>query len=591
MKLRPYQNKASDCVIAAWQDGACSALVVMPTGAGKTILFADIIRRKLPGRTMVLSHRQELTWQARDKIKRVTGLEVDVEMGEYKSAQDGSLFHPRAQVIVSTIQTHTAGGDGGGRMGKFDPMDFALLIIDEAHHATSPSYRRVIEYYKSNPNLVVLGVTATPDRADEEALGQVFEVVAFDYEILDAINDGWLVPIDQQFVSVEDLDYSSVRTTAGDLNNSDLDEILTAEKPLHGVADSTIQIVGNKRGLGFSASVSHAEKLCEIFNRHRPGMAAVVSAKTDKDERQRIVKDFAQGSIQWLWNCGVFTEGFDDSGVEVIAMARPTKSRALYAQMAGRGTRPHESIASKLNNVPVAPLRRATIARSIKPACLIIDFVGNSGKHKLCTTADILGGNVSDEVLEAAVKNLQRSGKPGRMGKEIEEEEKRQEEIKAKRLEAEARRLRLVAKSTFKTQRINPFDVLQIKPVAERGWGKGKILSEGQKRILREKMGLNPDEFTYGQARQLLDKQFAIWNKAKESGVFAPTFKMMATLKKHGVDATNLSFKQASATIDAIAKNGWNLPKGFVPPIDNLPKPVASVTTNNEPLIDTDVPF
>ena len=100
-------------------------------------------------------------------------------------------------------------------MSKFDPQRFGVLIIDEAHHATSPSYRRVIDYYRTNPALKVLGVTATPDRADEEALGQVFQSVAFDYEVLDAIHDGWLVPIEQQMVHVEGLDYSSIRTTAG----------------------------------------------------------------------------------------------------------------------------------------------------------------------------------------------------------------------------------------------------------------------------------------------------------------------------------------------------------------------------------------
>jgi superfamily II DNA or RNA helicase len=540
---------------------------------------------------MVLAHRQELIWQARDKIKRVTGLEVDVEMGEYKSATSGNLFHPRAQVIVSTIQTHCAGGDGSGRMGKFDPMDFDTLMVDEAHHACSPSYVKVINYYRTNPNLKVLGLTATPDRADEEALGQVFETVAFDYEILDAINDGWLVPIDQQFVSIEDLDYSSIRTTAGDLNGADLDAVLTSEKPLHGMASSTLEIIGTRRALVFAISVHQAEQLCEIFNRHQSGTAAIVSAKTDKDDRKKIISDYAQGKFQIMCNCGVFTEGFDDSGVEVIIMARPTKSRALYAQMAGRGTRPAESIASTLNNVPNGILRRGMIARSVKPACLIVDFVGNSGKHKLVTSADILGGNVSDEAIETAISNATKSGKPTRMGKELEDEEKRQEEIKVKKLEAEARRAKLVVKSTYKTQRIDPFDVLKIKPVKERGWDKGRVLSEPQKRILREKMGLNPDDFTYGAAKQILNKQFEIWGKAKDAGVFAPTFKMMGILSKHGVDATKLSFKQASATIDAIAKNGWKLPANFRPPTNHpLPAP-KKTNTSNEPLIDTDVPF
>ena len=216
------------------------------------------IQRKQPKRSMVLAHREELIWQAKDKIERVTGLKSDVEMGEHKAAQECGLFHPKASVIVSTIQTHVAGGDGGGRMTKFDPMDFGLLVIDESHHAVSPSYRKVIDYYMTNPDLVVMGVTATPDRGDESALGQVFETVAFDYEVMDAIKDGWLIPIEQQMVSVESLDFSEVKTTAGDLNGADLAAVMESEKNLHGVASSTIDIIGSKRGIGFAASVNHA---------------------------------------------------------------------------------------------------------------------------------------------------------------------------------------------------------------------------------------------------------------------------------------------------------------------------------------------
>ena len=128
-------------------------------------------------------------------------------------------------------------------MSKFDPQRFGVLIIDEAHHATSPTYRRVIDYYRTNPALKVLGVTATPDRADEEALGQVFQSVAFDYEVLDAIHDGWLVPIEQQMVHVEGLDYSSIRTTAGDLNGGDLAAVLEAEKNLQQMASASVAII------------------------------------------------------------------------------------------------------------------------------------------------------------------------------------------------------------------------------------------------------------------------------------------------------------------------------------------------------------
>lgn len=582
MKLRNYQQSCVDAVAAEWAAGNRATLAVLPTGTGKTVIFAAVIRKLFPKKAMVLAHREELIWQARDKIQAVTGMKADVEMGNYKASTDHELFHPKASVIVSTIQTHCAGGDGGGRMTKFDPMDFGLLIVDEAHHSAAPSYKRVVDYYRRNPNLVVLGVTATPDRADEEALGQIFDTVAYDYEIIDAINDGWLVPIEQQMVSVEGLDYANIRTTAGDLNGADLDEVMNSEKNLHGIASSTIDIIGSRRGIGFASSVQHAKNLAEICNRHRSGMAAWVCGKTDKDERKQIVTDFAAGRIQFLWNCGVFTEGFDDSGVEVIVMGRPTKSRALYGQMAGRSTRPHESIAHRLNDAPVAALRRGMIARSCKPSCLILDFVGNSGKHKLVTTADILGGNVSDEAVKAAVEFAKKSGKPVKMADLLKDEEERQAEKKRRELEEAARKARLVAKASFKTQSVNPFDVFQIKPVKARGWDKGKVLSEKQKSIMREKMGLNPDDYEYKDAKVLIDQQFKIWKDG-----LCP-FKMIKALKKFGVDAVGMKREIGSAWMDAIKANGWRRPAGFVPP-SVVKIPARPVSHNNA--MDSEIPF
>lgn len=586
MKLRPYQLNAEHSTFQAWDDGARSVVGVLPTGTGKTIVFSSVIRRKFPKRAIVVAHRQELIWQAKEKIHAVTGLSVDVEMGEYKAIENG-LFRKRSHVIVSTVQTLVAGGDGGGRIGKFDPNDFGLLIIDEAHHATSPSYRRIIDYYMTNPNLVVLGVTATPDRADEQALGQIFESVAFDYEILDAIKDGWLVPIFQQMVSVDSLDYSNVRTTAGDLNGSDLAAVMESEKNLHGIAYSTIDIAGDRRGIGFAASVNHAKTLSEICNRHRAGMSAFVCAGTEKEDRRKIIKDFACGKIQWLWNCGVFTEGFDDSGVEIISMARPTKSRSLYAQMAGRGTRPHESIAHGLNECPDSPaLRRSMIARSVKPSCLIVDFVGNAGKHKLVTVADILGGNVSDEVVESSVNLARKLGKPMRMDKTLEEEEKRLEEIKQRKLAEEARKARLVVKATYRTQEIDPFSVLDVKPVKSRGWDDGKQFSEKQRNFLRGR-GVDPDKIEYAKGKQLI----AIFMDRLDKKLC--TVKQAATLERFGyskAEASAMKFEQASLALDAIAKNGWKRPKEM--PKFN-PAPEASDVKDFQPstTIDDNVPF
>jgi len=390
MILRPYQSAASDAIFKEWQEND-STLVVMPTGGGKTVLFADVIRRVFPRRALVIAHREELIFQARDKIQRVTGLSADVEMGEYRA--EGGLFG-QARVVVSTIQTQCSGGDGGGRMAKFDPQRFGVLIIDEAHHATSPSYRRVIDYYRTNPALKILGVTATPDRADEAALGQVFQSVAFDYEVLDAIHDGWLVPIEQQMVHVEGLDYSSIRTTAGDLNGGDLAAVMEAEKNLQQMASASLAIIGPRRALVFTASVKSAEMTAEIFNRHRAGMASWVCGKTDREERRRVLAGFAAGKVQVVCNCGVLTEGFDDPGVEVVLMGRPTKSRSLYAQMVGRSTRPLPGVVDGPETV-AAPAR------------------GHRGERQ----AVVPGGGFRGQCREAQARDQRRhSGRQGQRG-------------------------------------------------------------------------------------------------------------------------------------------------------------------------------
>ena len=545
MKLRPYQSAAAEAIFKEWQEND-STLVVMPTGGGKTILFADVIRRVFPRRALVLAHREELIFQAKDKIQRVTGLSTDVEMGDYRA--DGGLFE-QARVVVSTIQTQCSGGDGGGRMAKFDPQRFGLLIIDEAHHATSPSYRRVIDYYRSNPALKVLGVTATPDRADEEALGQVFQSVAFDYEVHDAINDGWLVPVEQQMVHVHGLDYSSIRTTAGDLNGGDLAAVMEAEKNLQQMASASLSIIGQRRALVFTASVKAAELTAEIFNRHRPNMAAWVCGKTDKEERRTTLADFAAGKIQVVCNCGVLTEGFDDPGVEVVIMGRPTKSRSLYSQMVGRSTRPLPGV---VDGPDTAEARKVAIAASAKPSCLVVDFVGNAGKHKLVTSADILGGKVSEEAMELAVARAIKAGGPVKMAEALDEAEAELRE--QARLAEVARRARLTASARFTTQAVDPFDILHLEPVKSRGWDNVKSLTEKQRSLLA-KSGINPDNVTFAQGKQLIGEILRRWDGDLCS------FKQAKVLKKYGYP-TDVGFGEASRLIDALAKNGWVRPGG-----------------------------
>ena len=546
MILRPYQVAAVEGVFEAWRS-ARSTLLVQPTGTGKTVTFAHVINRMSAGRALVLAHREELVFQAADKIARVTGQTPDVEMAEMR-ADSGLLGRPR--VVVSSIQTQCAGRNGDSRMKRFDPQEFSLLVVDEAHHATAPTYRRVLEYYGQNPDLKILGVTATPDRHDEEALGQVFDSVAFDYELLDAIRDGWLVPIKQRAVVVDGLDYSSIRTTAGDLNGADLAKVMEYEETLHGIAHPTVELAAGRKTLVFAASVAHAERLCEIFNRHQSGCARFVTGTTPKDERRGMLADYAAGKFQILANVGVATEGFDEPGIQVVVMARPTKSRALYAQMSGRGTRPLPGL---VDGPVTAEARLAAIATSAKPACEIVDFVGNSGRHKLVTTADILGGNCSDEVVaRARAKAEEADGAAVDMAEALVDAERELAEERER-----ARRAAIRAKARYSCQVVDPFEVFHVEPWRERGWDKGRQPSEKMLALL-EKNGIDTRSLTFTQAKQLVGE---IINRYETKQC---SYKQARLLARYGYP-TDVPFAEASRLIDALAKNGWKRPEPAEP--------------------------
>lgn len=558
MKPRHYQTQAIDSTFEAWKTSA-AVLGVAATGLGKTVIFA-LIAARTTGRVMVLAHREELIFQAADKIKAVTGEIAGIEMADMRAAHEGHLMGAD-RIVVSTIQTQNAGKDGG-RMTRFDPYDFELLIVDEAHHAVAGSYRRVIDHYRQNKKLKVLGVTATPDRTDEEALGQVFDSVGFEFDIRFGINDGWLVPIGQRMVHVGGLDLSSVRTTAGDLNGADLARVMEYESTLHEIVGPTIELTEGKKTLVFASSLAHAERITEILNRHKANCAAWISGDTPKDQRRSLFESFARRGFQYLVNVGVATEGFDDPGIECVVMARPTKSRSLYAQMIGRGTRPLPGVVDGLvedqlyiNN---SEQRRNAIAASAKPSIDIIDFVGNAGRHKLVSTADILAGEYSDEVVDRAKAKAEASNGSANVMQSLDEaeEELRQEREEAKRREAAAR-AKLTAKAKYSTSKVNPFDVLNVEPWREKGWDKGKPLTSKMAAML-EKQGIDTRGMSYTQARQLISEITSRWDHNKCS------FKQAKLLARYGY-STDMTFKQAKSVIDQLASNGWKRADG--PPV------------------------
>jgi len=572
VKLRAYQNNCVSSVFEGWKESK-SLVGRLATGMGKTIIFAEIIK-VFGKRALVIAHREELIFQARNKIEIVTDLKFQIEMGDYKAINNfqDDFFNPNNSGeagVVATVQTLSSGGDGSGRITKFLPTDFDLLIIDEAHRSTAESYKKIIEYFSQNPNLKILGVTATPNRTDEESLGQIFEDVAFDHDMNYGVKEGWLVPFDSQMVHVGELDFSKINIRLGDLSQGQLSSAMEAEKPLYGMADSIISIAGDKRGIGFSPSVNHAKMMADIFNRYRSGCAAHINGKTDKDERRKINEDFAAGKIRWIWNCGTHTEGFDDAGVEVI-VPKPTLSGLLLEQMMGRGGRPHDTIAGKLGDMPNAAIRRSMISRSVKPACLLLEYHGN--RYDLASSYGVLGGNVSDAAVKEAIAAARKSGRPTRVLTSIDEEEKREQEKKQREIQEAARKAKLIVPASYKTQSFDPFSVLGLTAAKPRGWDEGKQSSDKMKNILR-KMGLDPADFNYAQTKQLVGEQLRRWHDGLCS------MGQAKLLKKYNCDP-NMTFEMARKTIDAIKNNGWK--RDGLPPIIGSSKKKIKLPTRQE---------
>lgn len=314
MQLRPYQNEAVEAVIGEWNKGRRRTLLVLPTGTGKTVVFAKVAERvAMQGkRTLVLAHRGELLDQARDKIGKVAGLACSVERAEETSI--GSW----ESVTVGSVQTLMR----DNRLNAMDPDRFGAIVVDEAHHAASDSYRKVLDHF-TGAN--VLGVTATPDRADRKDLGTVFDSLAYEYTLPAAIREGYLCPIQAQTIPLN-IDISSVSTQSGDYAVGELGDAL--EPYLEAIADEMVAAgCRDRRTVVFLPLVRTAKRFRDILLEHGLRAAEVDGQSPD---REQVLRDFQDGSYDVLCNSMLLTEGWDCPAVDCIVVLRATKSRALY---------------------------------------------------------------------------------------------------------------------------------------------------------------------------------------------------------------------------------------------------------------------
>jgi superfamily II DNA or RNA helicase len=488
MELRDYQLEAirgAHKKLAVHQ----STLIEMATGLGKTVVFS-FIADEWPGRVLIIAHRDELIRQAAEKVHAITGHPVAVEMGRERA--DDQLYGTK--VTVASIQTLAR----SNRRARFHPDHFSLLVIDEGHHAVAATYQEVLDYFKSAKRLLV---TATPKRADKEALDTVCESVAFQYGIEPAIDDGWLVPIRQSVVKVEGLDFSKARTVAQDFNQADLERILTEEKPLHAMVASAHELIGNRQALWFCASVLHARATAGVLARYAPAdQVQFLSGDTPIEERRSAVDAYKRGRIQHLLNCALYLEGFDAPATSAIVMGRPTKSLSLYMQILGRGTRPLPGI---VDGIEGSEQRKTAISMSAKPDMLVIDFAGNAGRHKIVQATDVLSGKHSSETREYARETIADEAR----AVDIEEAlDRAQAELALIAQEDQRRKDIKASKVEYSTHEVSPF-VKQYQPSQKVAGVAGEGCTDKQAGYICYLSRENGGNWTFDKAKSLSKRQ------------------------------------------------------------------------------------
>jgi superfamily II DNA or RNA helicase len=443
MKPRPYQSECIAAVEHGWAEAA-KQLIVLATGGGKTCIFSFLAEREhLAGRkTLILSHREELVDQAIAKLKAFTGISAGREKAESWASLSDS-------VVVASVQSIAR------RLDRWPPNHFGLVVADEAHHAIAPSWQVVLRHFDSHAN--VLGVTATPDRGDARNLGSYFQRIAFEMGLFDLIDDGYLSPIAVKSIPLK-IDLSGVSVNGGDFDDADLGDALDPYLP--SVARAIQEHASFQRTLVFLPLRKTSRRFVEICN--DIGMTAA-HIDGDSENRKEILERFARWDFDVLSNAMLLTEGFDDPGIDCIVCLRPTKSRSLYSQIVGRGTRVSEG----------------------KERLLLLDFLWMHERHQIVRPAHLIA--TTDEEADQITRKLQE-----RCGGEIQEEldlqniteiccHEREQALARKLKELKNRKTTLISAEEF-ALRHNKLSIAEYEPVMP--W-ESQAITEKQLKVLK----------------------------------------------------------------------------------------------------------
>lgn len=489
MQLRPYQQEAVQAINKHWSEWQ-RELLVLPTGCGKTVVFNTVAHDR-PGSVLILAHRDELIEQARDKYGRM----YDEPTGKIKGSETSI-----ERITVGSVQT---------MMRRDYTGQFGTVIVDEAHHAVSDSYQKVLGQF---PGAKVLGVTATPDRGDKKSLARYFEGIAYEYSLKQAVSEGYLCSITARTVPLE-IDMSQVKISLGDFQVDSVGEAL--EPYLSKIAEAIQFYASDRKTVVFCPLISIAQELTRLI----PGAREVNGSSPDRKEILEWFDKAGPGSV--LCNAMLLTEGWDCPSVDCVVVLRPTKVRALYAQMIGRGTR-------------LSPGKKNL---------LILDFLWLCQKHNLCKPASLIADNEDD------IKTVtQRSAQ-----EEIElfdalsdAEDQRRTALAAELAKQKRKKASLVNPLEAFTL-LNEIGLADYEPTFK--WEQADA-SPAQVKYL-ESFGVNSEGMTKGLASKLIGKL------AERRENKLATLKQVRALVRFGYDPYNWTFEQANKKMSQLAANHW----------------------------------
>ena len=519
-ELRPYQAEAKQAILAAWDEGYRRTLLVLPTGCGKTVVFSSVTENQVNKghRVLIMAHRGELLDQAADKLKAAAGLDSVLEKAGSTSL--GSFLPVTVGSVQSLAQEK--------RLARFPNDYFQDIIVDEAHHCLSDSYKRVLGHF---PDANILGVTATPDRGDMKNLGEYFDSKAYEYSMTQAIREGYLCPVKAQMIPLE-LDIADVGISSGDFSAGEIGHAL--EPYLKQIAAEMANYCQGRKTVVFLPLIATSQKFCRMLN--DAGLRAA-EVNGNSDDRAEVLADFESGKYDVLCNSMLLTEGWDCPSVDCIVILRPTKIRSLYQQMVGRGMR-------------LSPG---------KTELLLLDFLWMTERHDLCRPSALISkdGAIAKKIDERMEKDTDGFDL-------IEAEEQAERDILAEHESALAKQL-----SEMRGKKRKLVDPLQyaLSIAAEDltnyvptfAW---EMAPPSEKQVaFLERRGIFADSVrNAGLASLLIDRL----KRRQQMGLATP--KQIRCLERFGFRQVGTwAFDDASSLISRLAENRWRVPYGMTP--------------------------